>query len=286
MSTFGIRIIVSRLYFSPNVFLVEFLSRLILLSANLQGLIAPFPGGTHDWLAREVSFTVPTGQTATKLDVYTIYKNDPITSGVVYFDDIEIIVIPPAPREDADGWKALDNVKFLEGNTFSIDKHGVKLHNGYVIADRVPINDNQIESEGVWTMKNQKKNWIRCSYFKPELWTDVSNSFDYDSNSFEEYRRKCTDDDKLVEGTRAEPEKHAVKCCSSKKNTSKGGQTFAASSAEENVALGKQTKVSSTYQSLDASFALDGNPDTFFHSDKGDNEYFQVDLGQNYRVGR
>ena len=86
----------SRLYFSPNVFLVEFLSRLILLSANLWGLTAPFPGGDHGWLAREVSFTVPTGLTATKLSVYTMYRNDP-NPGVAYFDDIEIIVIPPAP---------------------------------------------------------------------------------------------------------------------------------------------------------------------------------------------
>ena len=56
----------------------------------------------------------------------------------------------------------------------------------------------------------------------------------------------------------------------------------------ENVALGKQTNVSSTYYYNIAGSALDGNPDTFFHSDSSpsDDEYFQVDLGQNYRVGR
>ena len=64
----------------------------------------------------------------------------------------------------------------------------------------------------------------------------------------------------------------------------------------ENVALGKQTKVSSTFPfsgyNVDgyiAGSALDGNPDTFFHSNGGSSsadEYFQVDLGQNYRVGR
>ena len=57
---------------------------------------------------------------------------------------------------------------------------------------------------------------------------------------------------------------------------------------DENVALGKQTNVSSTFYSNTAGSALDGNPDTFFHSDSSpsDDEYFQVDLGQNYRVGR
>ena len=188
-------------------------------------VIAPFSGGTHDWQASEKSFTVPAGKTVTQIWLYALYRNDPITSGVAYFDDIEIIVIPPAPREYTDGWKALDNVKFLEGNTFSIDKHGVKLHNGYVIADRVPINDNRIESEGAWTMKNQKKNWIRCSYFKPELLVKreyacntITDNWDVLKWDFERYQRNCAEDDKLVEGTSAEPEKHAVKCCSSKSN--------------------------------------------------------------------
>ena len=55
-----------------------------------------------------------------------------------------------------------------------------------------------------------------------------------------------------------------------------------------NVAFGKQTKVSSTHPILGASFALDGDFNTFFHSDSSPSvdEYFQVDLGQNYRVDR
>ena len=55
-----------------------------------------------------------------------------------------------------------------------------------------------------------------------------------------------------------------------------------------NVAFEKQTKVSSTHPILGASFALDGDSKSFFHSDSSpsDDEYFQVDLGQNYRVGR
>ena len=55
-----------------------------------------------------------------------------------------------------------------------------------------------------------------------------------------------------------------------------------------NVAFEKQTKVSSTHPILGASFALDGDSNSFFHSDSSPSvdEYFQVDLGQNYRVGR
>ena len=259
-------------------------------------MIAPFLGGTHDWQASEKSFTVAAGKTVSEIWLYALYRNDPITpSGVAYFDDIEIIVIPPAPSWYANGWKALDNVKFLEGNRFSIDKHGGKLHNGYVIADRVPINNTQIPSEGVWTMKNQKKNWIRCSYFEPELFVARGNTnFKWD---FEKYSRKCTKDDEFVkdnqlqnDGTPAEPEKHAVKCCSSKINNSKGEQTLIASSADENVALNKPTEVSSTFLNNAAgSAAVDGTTDTFFHSNGGSSsvdEYFQVDLQQIFRVDR
>ena len=55
-----------------------------------------------------------------------------------------------------------------------------------------------------------------------------------------------------------------------------------------NVASGKPTEVSSTFYNNAAGSAVDGNPDTFFHSDviPDEDEYFQVDLENNYRVDR
>ena len=59
-------------------------------TAYLWGQIATFPGGTHDFLPSEKSFTVPAGKTVTGLTLYAMYRNDPISTGAAYFDDIEV----------------------------------------------------------------------------------------------------------------------------------------------------------------------------------------------------
>ena len=125
----------SRLYFSPNVFLVEFLSQLInLLSANLWGQRELFPGGDHGWLAREVSFTVPAGKTVDKLSVYAMYKEDPIRTGVAYFDDIEVNV-----GLTKSGTMVFEDVTFPTSYTFNKDLQGVKSWQGYNNAPQVKM---------------------------------------------------------------------------------------------------------------------------------------------------
>ena len=57
-----------------------------------------FPGGTHDFTLAEKTFVVPAGgKTVTGLSMYAMYRNDPITSGVAYFDDVEFVVEVPSP---------------------------------------------------------------------------------------------------------------------------------------------------------------------------------------------
>lgn len=58
----------------------------------LWGQIANFPGGTHDFTLGQKTFVVPAGKTVTGMNVYAMYRNDPISSGVAYFDDIEVTV--------------------------------------------------------------------------------------------------------------------------------------------------------------------------------------------------
>jgi len=64
----------------------------------LWGQIAKFPGGTHDFTLGEKTFVVPAGKTVTGMSVYAMYRNDPISSGVVFFDDVEVTVKPPSTR--------------------------------------------------------------------------------------------------------------------------------------------------------------------------------------------
>ena len=116
------------------------------------------------------------------------------------------------------GLNVLNNVKFLRDNRFLIDSHGVRTHNGYIIADRVPLPDRSHTSEGLWTIKRDE-NWARCSYFEPG---GFDATFWVQKYSFGKYYKKCVDDDELVkddqldnDGTQADVEKHAVKCCSS-----------------------------------------------------------------------
>ena len=58
----------------------------------LWGQIANFPGGDHDFTLAQKSFTVPDGKVVIGLTLYAMYRNDPIASGVAYFDDVEVIV--------------------------------------------------------------------------------------------------------------------------------------------------------------------------------------------------
>ena len=60
--------------------------------SSLWGQIAKFPGGTHDFTLAEKTFVVPTGKTVTGMSLYAMYRNDPISSGVAYFDDVEVTV--------------------------------------------------------------------------------------------------------------------------------------------------------------------------------------------------
>jgi hypothetical protein len=63
---------------------------------NLWGQIASFPGGNHGFTLGEKSFQVPAGKTVTGLSLYAMYRNDPITTGVAYFDDVEVTVEMPS----------------------------------------------------------------------------------------------------------------------------------------------------------------------------------------------
>lgn len=60
----------------------------------LYGQIAKFPGGTHDFTLGQTMFEVPPGKTVASLSLYAMYRNDPLASGVAYFDDVEVIVEP------------------------------------------------------------------------------------------------------------------------------------------------------------------------------------------------
>ncbi len=54
----------------------------------------------------------------------------------------------------------------------------------------------------------------------------------------------------------------------------------------ENIALSKTASQSSTYLSVAASNAVDGNTSTFQHTNNGANEWWSVDLGANYSIGK
>ena len=64
--------------------------------SNLWGQIATFPGGTHDFTLGQKTFVVPAGKTVTTMSLYAMYRNDPISDGEVYFDDIEVTVEEPS----------------------------------------------------------------------------------------------------------------------------------------------------------------------------------------------
>lgn len=59
------------------------------------GLIATFPGGTHDFKLGQKTLEVPFGKTVTGMTVFAMYRNDPIADGVAYFDDVEVNVEAP-----------------------------------------------------------------------------------------------------------------------------------------------------------------------------------------------
>jgi len=61
----------------------------------LYGQIATFPGGTHDFTLAQKTFTVESGKTAVSLNLYAMYRNDPLVEGVAYFDDVEVTVVAP-----------------------------------------------------------------------------------------------------------------------------------------------------------------------------------------------
>jgi len=127
----------------------------------------------------------------------------------------------PSFYNDYNGWDALDRAKFLSGNTFSIDGHGIKLHNGYVIAKKIRIDhDTTNIIEGSWNIKN--RNWVRCSHFTFDLGVNYPTT---PYPAYIIYHKMCEDDEELIsnddnrinnDGSEAKVEKHQVKCCSSK----------------------------------------------------------------------
>ena len=59
----------------------------------LQTFTAKFPGGTHDFVPSEETFELPPG--AVGMNLYTMYRNDAIITGVAYFDDISVSISMP-----------------------------------------------------------------------------------------------------------------------------------------------------------------------------------------------